>query len=158
GCFAFAIPFMVPVFTVLFGAEATAIATATAYTIGVAIAGTALGMGLKYLDRHINESSYDIALSDQAVEEKEKKKPKKPPYDGDKLGEDPSKCPGDGFKWKGKGSPESGKGSWHNPDTKESLHPDLDHPPPEKPHWDYTIKRHHGKAKLNIDGTWEWVE
>src|SRR5262249_6119136 len=39
--------------------------------------GTILGYGvyegLKHLDQRINESSYDIALSDQAVEEKEKK-------------------------------------------------------------------------------------
>ena len=28
-------------------------------------------------------------------------------------------------------------GSWYNPGTKESLHPDLDHGDPIGPHWDY---------------------
>lgn len=29
------------------------------------------------------------------------------------------------------------KGAWHNPKTGETLHPDLDHPTPEGPLWDY---------------------
>jgi hypothetical protein len=27
---------------------------------------------------------------------------------------------------------------WLNPETNERLHPDLDHPYPVPPHWDYT--------------------
>lgn len=41
---------------------------------------------------------------------------------------DPSKSPGAGWEWRGKGEPGSGKGSWYNPGTGESLHPDLNHP------------------------------
>jgi RHS repeat-associated protein len=52
-------------------------------------------------------------------------------------GDDPSKSPGEGWKWRGKGNPEDGKGNWTNPDTGESLHPDLKHPEPYGPHWDY---------------------
>lgn len=28
--------------------------------------------------------------------------------------------------------------NWYNPVTKEMLHPDLKHPAPIGPHWDYT--------------------
>ena len=58
---------------------------------------------------------------------------KQPKYPGN----DPTKSPGDGFEWRGKGDPASGKGSWYNPITKEYWFPDLNHPAPIKPHWDY---------------------
>ena len=58
-------------------------------------------------------------------------------------GNDPGKSPGDGFSWRGKGTPSSGFGSWYNPDTGETWHPDLGHNAPVGPHWDYT----------NSDGT-----
>ncbi len=53
-------------------------------------------------------------------------------------GNDPTKAP-KGFIWKGKtGSiPGSKNGSWYNPETKETLRPDLNHPYPIGPHWDY---------------------
>lgn len=53
-------------------------------------------------------------------------------------GDDPSKAPS-GTEWKGKpGSiPGSKDGNYHNPDTKESYRPDLDHGEPIGPHWDY---------------------
>ncbi len=84
-------------------------------------------------------------------QENSNKKEKEPPYDGRDLGDDPSKCPGEGFEWKG-----GEKGQWHNKDKKHSLRPDLNHPGDVKPHWDY--KGPEGKARLNIDGTWEMKE
>ena len=56
-----------------------------------------------------------------------------PKYPGD----DPNKSPGDDWEWKGKGTPSDGKGNWTKPSTGESLHPDLKHPEPFGPHWDY---------------------
>jgi RHS repeat-associated protein len=55
-------------------------------------------------------------------------------------GWDPATPPDDGepWVWRGNGPPGSGQGSWVNPDTGESLHPDLSHPDPIVPHWDYT--------------------
>ena len=52
-------------------------------------------------------------------------------------GWDPAKCPGEGYEWRGRGEPGSGKGSWYNPETEEMLYPDLNHPDPLPPHWDY---------------------
>ena len=52
-------------------------------------------------------------------------------------GNDPTRSPGRGFEWRGSGNPSSGKGNWYNPRTGESLHPDLNHPAPIGPHWDY---------------------
>lgn len=67
-------------------------------------------------------------------------------------GNDPSKSPGSGWEWRGKGEPGSSQGSWYNPKTKESLHPDLNHPGPIGPHWDY--KAPDGKNfRLNPDGS-----
>ena len=57
-------------------------------------------------------------------------------YNGSWPGDDPTKAP-DGFEWRGKGQPGSSEGNWYNPDTKEILHPDLNHPDPIGPHWDF---------------------
>lgn len=45
----------------------------------------------------------------------------------------------DGFEWRGKpGSrPGSKEGNYYNPETGESLRPDLNHPDPIGSHWDY---------------------
>ena len=78
-----------------------------------------------------------------------------PPYDGKILGEDPSKCPGEGFEWRGHGPPESGKGGWFNKRLRESLHPDLNHSPPQGPHWDYHGPKCPRGGRLYPDGRWE---
>ena len=51
-------------------------------------------------------------------------------------GDDPTVAP-EGFEWRGKGKQGSKEGSYYNPKTGGSLHPDLDHPAPIGPHWDY---------------------
>jgi hypothetical protein len=57
---------------------------------------------------------------------------------------DPTQPPGDGYVWRGQrdenGNPLNGKGSWYNPDTQESWHPDLEHGGAEGPHWDFSYK------------------
>jgi hypothetical protein len=53
-----------------------------------------------------------------------------PPGDG-------TLAPGADWEWRGKTDPAGGKGNWTNPGTGESLHPDLNHPPPIGPHWDW---------------------
>lgn len=104
----------------------------------------------------LSNHTLNVTKSANVDDQKETKK-KKPPYSGEELGNDPTKCPGEGFKWKGKGAPESGQGSWvkENDTEKEILHPDLNHPPPKKPHWDYTGPDWEDGVRLNIDGTWE---
>ena len=52
-------------------------------------------------------------------------------------GNNPNESPGDDWKWKGKGNQGGDKGNYTNPNTGESLHPDLNHPNPIGPHWDY---------------------
>lgn len=52
--------------------------------------------------------------------------------------QNPADSPGEGWEWRGPDPPGGKRGAWHNPDTGESLHPDLDHPAPIGPHWDYT--------------------
>ena len=81
--------------------------------------------------------------------------PKKTPrFNGKELGRDPSQCPEEGFEWRGKGSPESGKGNWINQETGESLHPDHNHPPGKNPHWGY-INSAGEKYDLFLDGSWQ---
>lgn len=50
---------------------------------------------------------------------------------------DPSKSPGDGWEWRGPDSPGGSRGAWFNPKTRETLHPDLSHPDPIGPHYDW---------------------
>jgi hypothetical protein len=53
-------------------------------------------------------------------------------------GDDPTQAP-PGTKWKGKpgSTPGSKEGNYYNEDTGESFRPDLEHPKPIGPHWDY---------------------
>jgi uncharacterized protein RhaS with RHS repeats len=55
------------------------------------------------------------------------------PSSGTPNFEDPTQPPGPDWEWRGP----SDKGSWYNPNTGESLHPDLGHPDPIGPHYDY---------------------
>jgi RHS repeat-associated protein len=52
---------------------------------------------------------------------------------------DPTQPPaGEGWEWRPTGSEVgSSQGSWYNPKTGESVHPDLEHPQPIGPHYDY---------------------
>lgn len=62
--------------------------------------------------------------------------------------DDPEESPGEGWEWRGK-APEGGdKGSWYNPETEESWHPDLNHGGDIGPHWDY--------SKKGSDDAWRW--
>jgi RHS repeat-associated protein len=50
---------------------------------------------------------------------------------------DPTQPPGPGWEWRGNGPVGSRRGNWYNPETDQSLHPDLNHPPGKAPHYDY---------------------
>ncbi len=63
---------------------------------------------------------------------------------------DPAQSPGEGWEWRGKGAIGSGAGSWFNPETGESLHPDLNHLEPIGPHSDY--KNDQGEWRIYPDG------
>jgi RHS repeat-associated protein len=53
-------------------------------------------------------------------------------------GNNPNKAP-KGYQWKGKpnSTPGSKSGNYYNAKTRETLRPDLNHPDPIGPHWDY---------------------
>ena len=55
-------------------------------------------------------------------------------------GDDPTLSPGDGFEWRGKKPIGGDKGAWYNSFTRDSLHPDLNHPAGIEPHWDWINK------------------
>lgn len=61
---------------------------------------------------------------------------------------------GGSWEWRGAGEPADGDGNWHNPETGESWHPDLDHGPPYGPHWDFTRRDMDLKKRWYEDGTW----
>lgn len=52
---------------------------------------------------------------------------------------DPTQPPGPGYEWRGQpgSTPGGPRGSWYNPQTRETLRPDLSHPEPSGPHYDY---------------------
>ena len=58
-------------------------------------------------------------------------------------GDDPTTPPEEGMEWRGQKPVGGDKGSWYDPKTGKSWHPDLNHQPPIGPHWDYT----HGKGQ-----------
>lgn len=63
----------------------------------------------------------------------------------------PAQSPGAGWEWRGTGPVGSSQGSWFNPATRESLHPDLSHPSPIGPHYDW--KAPDGKSyRISPDG------
>ena len=62
--------------------------------------------------------------------------------------------PGEGWEWRGNGPPGSSRGNWVNPRTGERLHPDLNHPPGIRPHYDYTA-RDGSRWRWFPDGTWQ---
>lgn len=75
-------------------------------------------------------------------------KPNMPPNYPDYPDDDSTKAP-EGYRWRGqKGSkPGSRNGSYTNPETGETLNPDLDHDPPIGPHWDYGEGGKRGERK-----------
>lgn len=122
----------------------------------IAIAlGSAAGVAYYKLTKDENGAA---AIADGiagAGTEQEENKKKKPPYSY--PGNDPGKCPAEGFEWRGKGEPGSKEGGWYNETTEESLRGDLDNPQ-HQPHWDY--QKDNGKegkerGRINEDGTYE---
>jgi regulatory protein len=62
----------------------------------------------------------------------------RPPPPFEEYPTEPAKPPGPGWEWKGENpTPGSREGNWYKPETRESLHPEMDHKPPIGPHWDY---------------------
>ena len=70
-------------------------------------------------------------------------------------GNDPTVSPGEGFEWRGTGPVGSPEGAWYNSNTKVTLHPNLDHPAPVGPHWDYGIKGTNEWYRIFPDGSIE---
>lgn len=59
---------------------------------------------------------------------------------------DPTQSPGPDWEWRGRGTPADGRGNWYNPNTFEKWNPDLSHPLPIGPHWDYSFDGMPGKG------------
>ena len=156
GKFAIPYPVIVPLVEVAFGTFFTATVLPA---LGVIAATTAIGWGCYqlavYASNHIDTTEEEEFETKEEISQPEKKK--KPRYCGKELGNDPTKCPGEGFQWKGNGEPGTGKGSWVKGERgeMEKLHPDLTHLPPVKPHWDFESHDFPDGVRLNIDGTWE---
>lgn len=153
---------------IIAGGGALEVATCGVFTVGLGVTiGTGaslIGLGLATTAASAKDIAvpkfpkYDPRLD---IVNKPKEKPRRwddpgsPPIRGDEIVGDGTKSPYPGFnEWKGKGDPASGRGRWHNPETGQSLHPDLNHPLPEKPHWDYVGPDRPGGARLYPDGTW----
>ena len=68
-------------------------------------------------------------------------------------GNDPTRCDVPGFDWRGSGGPGSNKGNFYNLETGEWLHPDLSHPMPIGPHWDYGRRGSREIYRVFSDGT-----
>jgi RHS repeat-associated protein len=109
-----------------------------------AVAGSAIGYGVYKGYEYWQESSgnnRDLIDPDDT------------PFDSDKVPEiGRKKPPADGFILRG-----GDKGSWvrETEDGREILYPDINHPPPIQPHWDYTSKKYPQGIRIYPDGTIE---
>lgn len=81
----------------------------------------------------LSEPPKSIAEPEDKSESEQDEKTPEIEYPGD----DPTVAP-KGYEWKGPGKQGSKEGNYYNSKNKSSLHPDLDHPQPIGPHWDYT--------------------
>lgn len=91
---------------------------------------------------------------DKRTKDKKKGKTEKSPYT---VGDNPETPPepNNGLKWKGREEPKTGLGAWVDSKTGESFHPDLNHPEPIGPHWDYEASDGR-EARIYLNGTLEW--
>jgi hypothetical protein len=86
---------------------------------------------LFYLHSYIHKAQ-QAKSAEAARKAQEKQWEEQDLEDCEKLGwpgNDPNASPGEGWEKRGP--------NWFNPQTNESLHPDLNHPAGIPPHWDY---------------------
>ena len=107
-----------PLIGISFGVEITVAALTMEMLIEMAVLTT------------IVYTAHEVSTAINSATENELEEKKAPPYRGDVLGEDPTKCPGEGFEWRGMILRAVKRGNWHNSETGETLHPDLSHPLP----------------------------
>jgi RHS repeat-associated protein len=116
----------------------------SAAKVGIGIAGGALAGAAAGLADDVFGGEEEIAgnltiskgLAGRLARSKDNEEVGCKPSDMPNFG-DPSQAPGQDWGWKGNGPPGSKEGSWYNPKTGESLHPDLGHPGSIGPHYDY---------------------
>ena len=117
--------------------------------VGTAAAAVATALGINKVDSSVSSSNADERIDVKPMPgpapttrpsstpaPKTTPNPNATPRIPDYPGDDPEGAP-EGYEWRGKGKQGSSQGNYHNPNTGESLHPDLDHGPPIGPHWDY---------------------
>ena len=112
------------------------------YVVGVVVLGIIAVASLDAVTEVADDPPQSIGASDDSTENT------KTP-DIDYPGDDSTVAP-KGYEWRGSGEQGSKEGSYYNPYTKSSLHPDLDHPDPIGPHWDYSGPE--GKFRIFPDG------
>ena len=135
--------------------------TYTLYVVGGAIVSYCAGKIAEITITHVMESSTDsvilpsITAKPKILQKDNSNETPLPPLvfdedlddspetpelpDIDYPGDDPTVAP-DGYEWKGPGEQGSKQGNYYNPDGKQYLRPDLDHPDPIGSHWDYNYK------------------
>ncbi|MFA6915646.1 MAG: RHS repeat-associated core domain-containing protein [Parachlamydiales bacterium] len=141
------VAFVLCFFSIGFSAAELTVAIASIETIASAVCTCIVGVVLYEVATTINDHvQEDVVIEDEG-------KLKSPyPFPGN----DPTKCPAEGFVWNGTGVPGSKEGSWYNDNTDESLRSDLNHGKPIGPHWDYSKgnKKNGEVGRIYPDGTY----
>jgi RHS repeat-associated protein len=89
--------FAIPIISIFFGGAGAVFTVPMLTAVG---AGSAIGYGLYKSYEYLQKKRKERLDNDNA-----------PPYTWDDLGDDATKSPGKDFRWKGRGTPRSGKGS-----------------------------------------------
>ena len=103
---------------------------------------------------HAVDALVEYFTDDEETSGNDKVAPKTP--DVTYPGDDPAEAP-DGYEWRGPDEQGGERGGYANPTGKDSWHPDLNHKPPVKPHWDYN-DGFGNKWRVFPDGLIELVE
>ncbi|WP_460058705.1 hypothetical protein, partial [Pseudolactococcus yaeyamensis] len=128
-----------------------AASSATPWVVGGTVAVVVINGVVNFVD-HGSFGSLKLDNRDvtpESVSEGSGNKQKAPTYPGN----NPEHPPGKDYEWRGSGAPGTSQGNWYNPKTGESLHPDLDHPDPIGPHWDYKPGRGEPDSRIFPDGS-----
>ncbi|MBA3957779.1 MAG: hypothetical protein H0X51_05220 [Parachlamydiaceae bacterium] len=151
---------LLPLLAGTFGAAGVTIALPSVTTLTCVALGSAAGLIAYKIaapsDRQAisNYGLMYMEAVDKRTKDKKKGKTEKSPYT---VGDNPETPPepNNGLKWKGREEPKTGLGAWVDSKTGESFHPDLNHPEPIGPHWDYEASDGR-EARIYLNGTLEW--
>ncbi|WP_131668267.1 RHS repeat-associated core domain-containing protein [Psychrobacter pygoscelis] len=121
--------------------------------VGAAIGLAINSLGIYILSEAINNSNDEISSIPEGETCPLNLPDKIPDFDFNDPRQTPIGADGQSWPWHGKPPQGGDKGGYKNPNGNESIHPDLDHPAPIGPHWDFNDRGKGNGYRIAPDGT-----